>query len=755
MEEYKIPQEHQSLPQEHQSLPPEHTLPEEFSAAKPVQAEKKKSTSRRWMAMIAATFMTMQLMFTYFVPPTDPSKQDPPIYTEPGLGGPPDFNVGDFNIHAMPSRVDDTWLREGLQRAGEYFEDLDYIRAAVTMQNALFEFRMDYNTYDLDHVGYAFHNSTLVDFDGYAVNGFYFYFEIVTAWLENKIGEMEPVEMLDAYIVSFAQGSDDTYYRVLHVTDELSEYMLYGMSYDWEATFTYTEGTLDDAGNSARMTRTMFDGNNISANPNVDGMYEVYCYERLEGPVGGYAFLNETRFQNFLNYNDAIRDFELDEFGEQSTIYMQVLTEDGCVDLDHPAVLDATGGMGETTWDDFRADTALDLLAGENFVSMKAQINRDHEVQISNIDYADPLLPLDMTVALSVQSVVEQVGGIPTPIPPNDAPDIDDGNGNENQNGNGLDEIIHGEHYQDLVAGIMECANYFMADDYIRAAAYFAQCLAHHSSDYGAVFGTEQVFEEIYGLSCYCDGSSITDASTKGLPGCYFDFELDTYWWVGNSETKTYFNVMKVTITRAEETAEGTCYRVVQFAVGAGRNNVAVGTGQLVTDHGDGLRYIEGVFDEQGKSENCQITVFRNSLRGTEMNLDGKISIEGVRRLQGIVQNGAFVNGTVLYDSIAYDASTHTLNAVSENGERIISINFLTADGRVDFSNPAVVDNRTAGTDFDAYENDPALRCLAGNGLLELKYDVKSAYYSDLQIHDLDYGKPLFPLDMTAPFSHQ
>ena len=63
---------------------------------------------------------------------------------------------------------------------------------------------------------------------------------------------------------------------------------------------------------------------------------------------------------------------------------------------------------------------------------MKAQINRANELKISNIDYNDPLLPLDMTVALSVQSVVEQVGGIPAPIPPNDAPDIDDGNGDEN-----------------------------------------------------------------------------------------------------------------------------------------------------------------------------------------------------------------------------------------------------------------------------------------------------------------------------------
>ena len=105
--------EENKIPQVHQSLPPEHTLPEEFSAAKPVQTEKKKSTSRRWMAMIAATFMTMQLMFTYFVPPTTPDNSGP-LPTVPGQS-----SGNGFTMRAMANHVDDTYLEAGLQIAGE------------------------------------------------------------------------------------------------------------------------------------------------------------------------------------------------------------------------------------------------------------------------------------------------------------------------------------------------------------------------------------------------------------------------------------------------------------------------------------------------------------------------------------------------------------------------------------------------------------------------------------------------------------
>lgn len=731
MEEYKIPQEHQSLPQEHQSLPPEHTLPEEFSAAKPVQAEKKKSTSRRWMAMIAATFMTMQLMFTYFVPPTDPSKQDPPIYTEPGLGGPPDFNVGDFNIHAMPSRVDDTWLREGLQRAGEYFEDLDYIRAAVTMQNALFEFRMDYNTYDLDHVGYAFHNSTLVDFDGYAVNGFYFYFEIVTAWLENKIGELEPVEMLDAYIVSFAQGSDDTYYRVLHVTDELSEYMLYGMSYDWEATFTYTEGTLDDAGNSARMTRTMFDGNNISANPNVDGMYEVYCYERLEGPVGGYAFLNETRFQNFLNYNDAIRDFELDEFGEQSTIYMQVLTEDGRVDLDHPAVLDATGGLGETTWDDFRANDALDLLAGENFVSMKAQINRANEVKISNIDYNDPLLPLDMTVALSVQSVVEQVGGIPTPIPPVDTPEdpfetdlkVEEPGHHTNVDLKEMEELI-GSACQEFLTG-----NYIQASMLgVDGLGQVINRIGFSNIRYSCFVwnnGTLSVFDG----QDHCDGTAV-----------YVYFMPSWFYYSGKEDDNLYSGPMiNMTMLVSEHTAAGDQVRRLNLRA---ENYYPV--------YGCDAEYYETVFRKNYRSDETQMYGFYVSSSNNVSENTAEARIIPQYLLQGTILQDTFVgNATYYFGGGKLNAAGTELVPVSD-ADKISLV--LTDEGGLYIDAMGLLEyNHEQPNDYfdmlEIYDNDPTIRGYVFNyeqySIVELRCDDygerNARYWKEVPTYDVKF----------------
>ena len=725
MEEYKIPQEHQSLP-------PEHTLPEEFSTAKPVQAEKKKSTSRRWMAMIAATFMTMQLMFTYFVPPTDPSKQDPPIYTEPGLGGPPDFNVGDFNIHAMPSRVDDTWLREGLQRAGEYFEDLDYIRAAVTMQNALFEYRMDYNTYDLDHVGYAFHNSTLVDFDGYAVNGFYFYFEIVTAWLENKIGELEPVEMLDAYIVSFAQGSDDTYYRVLHVTDELSEYMLYGMSYDWVATFTYTEGTLDDAGNSARMTRTMFDGNNISANPNVDGMYEVYCYERLEGPVGGYAFLNETKFQNFLVYNDAIRDFELDEFGEQSTIYMQVLTEDGRVDLDHPAVLDATGGMGETTWDDFRADTALDLLAGENFVSMKAQINRDHEVQISNIDYADPLLPLDMTVALSVQSVVEQVGGIPTPFPPNDAPeDPFETDLKVEEPGDYVDVDVN-----EMQEYLADACQEFLTGSYIQASLLAQSAFRQVDNRIGFSNVRNSCFVWENGKLSVFDGQDLRDGS-----GVYIYFMPSWYYYSGKEDDGLYSSMLKnMTMLVSEKTADVDYVRLLNLCA----------TGEDSLSFFCNAQYFETVFRKNYRSDDT--TLFAYHL--TPANLAHENTAQGRVKpsymLQGQLLQDAFVGNATYYFGGSQLNSAGTELVPVTDGDKISLV--LTDEGGlyIDAMELLEYNNESPNGIFDMleiYENDPTIPGYVYNfeqySVVELRCDEypdkTNTYWKEVPTYDVKF----------------
>lgn len=738
-----------NIPAEFQPLPPEHSIPDEFPKQKAEHPGKKKSSARRMMAMIAGSFMVLQLMFTYFVPPTTPPTSNPPIYTEPEWvdpGGDPSVkppqNIVDFPLHAAPNGMDDQNLRQGLLKAFEKFDAEDYVRASTLLYKALTDYAIDGgNLYELPEICYGYGPHGVVDLGAKDIYS-YVYFENKEVQYEEKDGSLYTEIHLGMNMVSFQDNGEETYYRTLSFSAPFDRlYGIYGAWVSYSA--YYTDGGFKD-GASTQCQQVRFEVYDGSSYSNLDDTYSVIGRNRIVGEVKNGAFMNDSILYTSLVLDAAQGRFETDPTEPDSFILFSELTPEGRLDFSNYAVLNNRDWTNDTAWEDFEADASIKYLAYEYSLMIKRfDYEQTHKTfELYDLDYSKPLLPVDMGLAFKLHTYSQN------------APGIDPDNGNENQNNDPL-AGINTMFYQDVAGGILEASNYFMSDDYIRTGAYFAECLYEYGVNMLNEFSDSQdAFEGFYDLSLYCDGKTISSVTQNGLPGCYFHFEKGSNWWIGNSGTKTHFTVMQVTVTRVEETAEGTRYRVVQFAVGAGANNPTYVPGALVLDHGDGLRYIEGVFDANGNCADCEITVFRNKSIREPANLDGKFSISGVRRLHGSVQNDAFMNGTVLYDNIVYDPAAHRLDAVSENGERKMLINFLNSDGKVDPSNPAVFDTRNSNVtnSYEIYRNDDTIRCMMSESTLTVKFDVQNQDYYNLQFADVDYSKPLFPLDMKVPF---
>ena len=511
MEEYKIPQEHQSLP-------PEHTLPEEFSAAKPVQAEKKKSTSRRWMAMIAATFMTMQLMFTYFVPPTTPDNSGP-LPTVPGQS-----SGNGFTMRAMANHVDDTYLEAGLQIAGEYFADMDYIRASLKMMDAVCEFSMDYGNASLENVAYCFHNSSIADFDAAAESDFYFYFDTGYTTRPNDAGELQRHDVIFSYIVSFEEKPNGTYYRTIEAVWEQSDIMAYGMSYDWLANIYYQVGVLDDSGNSTDFVRTSYEATNVTLDPQVDNIYGAFAFERTTGPVGNFTFLNGSETSSFLEYDDAQRDFVMDEYMRDCVFKVHWLTPDGRLDLDHDAAMDATTGLGNTTLEDFRNNDALDVLAEPNAVTLKAAVNRDHELIISGVTLDEPLFPLDIETAINIKNFIKEA-------PEQNEPNIPDEDFHTNLQLKELDD----SDLDPMKELLEQTCDTFFSGDYVSAAMQCRVALDRFAADHSSndLYNTAFVWKD--GILSAFDGQDLRDGS-----GVYVFFYVTDEKYVGKESNDIY-----------------------------------------------------------------------------------------------------------------------------------------------------------------------------------------------------------------------
>lgn len=526
-EYHQLPVDMAAPPAEIMQPPQEYALPEENPTPKVQVAPKKKSRTRQLLAMCLTGFVTIQVLFSYFVPPTTVPGNSNPGNTEPGLGGPPDYTIEGFNIHAMYSGVEDNYLKAGLQTAGEYFENSDYIRASLKMMDAVCEFVLDYNPSDLDNVAYEFHNSAIEDFEGNAVNGCYFYFDIIYVDYENKVGEMERHEALDAYIVSFEQRSNGTFYRVINAIYELPYLVTYGMTYDWLANIYYHEGVLDNNGNSLEFTRTCFEANNFLAQPNVDGIYEVEAFERLTGPVGGYAFLNGSQLSSWLMYDDAERDFIMDQQMRDQIVDVHWLTADGKLDLKHTAVLDASSGMKETTWDDFRSNNALDVLVGPSSVFLKSTVDRQSELQISGIDIYEPLFPLDITTAIKIKLVIEQQSGQNQPG--------EESKPDEEFSTNLRLEELADQNLDSMKAYLGQACEKFFSGDYVSASlqcrAALQEFAASHSSD--DLYNTAMVWEN--GTISHFGGQDLRDGS-----GVYIFFYVTHEKYVGKESDDVY-----------------------------------------------------------------------------------------------------------------------------------------------------------------------------------------------------------------------
>ena len=598
--------------------------------------------------------------------------------------------------------------------------------------------------YELPNVCYGYGFNGVVDL-GAKDTSCYAYFERREIQSEDKDGSLITEFHLGMNMVSFHESQDETYYQVLSFAAPF-ELMAgtYGKRVSYTASYT-TGGVRDDA--SGLWEQTWFEVYDGTSYPNLDNAYSALGRYRLSGQVKNGAFMKDTVLYAALALDAQQGQFETDHSQQDHVAVFSELTDEGYLDFSNYAVLDNRDWSNMEAWNEFSDDLSRKYLAVEYALYIKLlDYEQDPRAfELYDIDFSKPLLPVDLELAIALHTYAKNAPGI--------HPDNGNGNQNQNQNQDPLAGIVS-LFYQDIYDGILETTDFFMADDYIRTGAYFAECMSVYGSHMLDQFtDARDAFQEFYDISLYCDGKTISPVTQNGLPGCYFHFEKGTNWWVGNSETKTHFGVMQVTITRVEETAAGTRYRVVQFAVGAGANNPTYVPGVLVTDHGDGLRYIEGVFDAGGNSADCEITVFRNKSGRDPANLDGKFAISGVRRLRGSVQKGAFMNGTVLYDNIVYDPAAHRLDAVSEFGERIISINFLTADGKVDPSSPAVFDTRNSNitNSYEIFQNDDAIRCMMSNGTLSVKYDVEIQYYFNMQFVDVDHSKPLLPLDMKVP----
>ena len=518
-----LPAEQAQVPAEMHHMPAEYSIPDENPKQKVKISEKKKSRTRQLIAMCLTGFVAIQVLFTYFVPPTTA-----PGHTGPNQGGSSNQGQGGFQIRAMDSYVDDTYLKEGLQIAGEYFMDLDYIRASLKMMDAVCEFTMDYDPASLNYVAYGFHNSSLEDYDGSAVNGCYFYFRNIGIEEENDSGEMEWRDGVNAYIVSFEERSNGTYYRVVEVIYELPDIVAYGMSYDWSANIYYHEGVLDDAGNSSDFLYIGYEGNNIGEYKNVDDMYQVAAYIWRKGPVGKNAYLNGTELASWLMYDDTARDFVMDQKMQDRMFHAHWLTEDGKLDLNHSAVMYVTSDKDEAVLNDFKNNDALDVLAGPNFIVLKSTVDRQNNLSISGKDLDEPLFRIDLWVAENIKRVIKEQSG---QNQPGGNPDPDE----EFSTDLRLEELDDNMDLDSMKEYLGQACEKFFFNDYVSAAMLCRNALREYASSYSAddLYNTAMVWQN--GTFSVFNGQDLRDGS-----GVYVFFYQTDEKYVGKESDDIY-----------------------------------------------------------------------------------------------------------------------------------------------------------------------------------------------------------------------
>lgn len=760
------PAELSRLPAEMSQLPAEYQIPEEFPTRTSKPTKTKKSHARRLIAMCLTGFVAIQLMFNYFVPATDENRPQPSqpgvqTPTNPGSGsggnGNSSIDIGDFSVHAAADSVQDSLIIDGIKEAYWDLDQFDYIRASIALQDAVYQYRLDYDPYALDCVAYVVDGGVVYDFGEQELDvtfrnyGSFVYFKTDRFVYEDKDGEIQSHDLLYTYLITFVDMGSTTAFRVLMIEDILSEYMLYGLSNDWEFNGYYIYGEFDGQGRCSNCERTKFFVTNYSDKPNFDIVYKVKGIERYRGRVENGAFMNGTMLILDLLYSEENNDFDTDIQKPADIINFDALDRDGKLDLDHHTVINAGSDYSEGPWLQFQDDPNIKYLANDTYVTVKYDQYDDpwDTYTIELPDPTKPLLPLDMKPAFALhQLVLKDLGEL------GDSGNKDDGGGDIIGDNPGVPGAIATDLTLLLSEGIVKASGYFMDDDYVRTGAYFADCLANYGLEFMEAFGeSEDAFAFLYDNSYYCDGDQVYVAEKNGLSGCYFHFERGTDWFYGNAGDMVTFQLMRVTITRIEQTPQGDLYRVVRFSVGAGKNPFAYFSGDLVNgDRGD-ICYLEGVFDLNGNCDKCDAVWFRNAYvyEDKVAQIDGKFSLVGERYVRGKVAGGGFATGTVWYEQPVYNANTGGFEPISSDKTGIITFDFLTEDGRIDLDHSAVVESITGDSTpaYEAYYASDAVRCWADRTLLQVKYDIQSETYRSLQWDVLDYSEPIFPIDMS------
>ena len=420
MQEYQIPKEHQDLPQEHHDFPREHVVIEEYPVSKPEQRAKKKTSSRRWMAMIAASFMTMQLMFTYFVPPTqeqgdmlppwfEPSIKDPqytdPWYENPDYPDQPSYDMGDFYLKAVDDSVDDVLVSQRLLAAAEHFTQFDYVRASLQLYKSMLYYDTQVDMNDLHQVGYTISENFIGSFGAFDPNAVHVYFNKESTWFENKGGELESVYGLRGTMVYMQPEKEGTLYRVLTVWISYDDvHGNYGQYTNYSA--DYIEGVFAPDGTSDSCMRTNF-AVFESSYPDFDDEYGVLAQQRFTGSAANNAFLNGTLIETVLTYEEG-QGIVTDSQQEAKNVKFDWLDENGVLILTSPDVVDLTTDNWEAQ-DQFYSDPTKRLMAYDYGVSFK--FDGTEEIGwIGDQDIAEPLLPLMMHEALCIGQLVADQG---------------------------------------------------------------------------------------------------------------------------------------------------------------------------------------------------------------------------------------------------------------------------------------------------------------------------------------------------------
>lgn len=449
MEEYKLPAEHQPLPQEH-------SLPEEYPVSKSVAETKKKSSARRIVAMCLTGFVAIQLLFSYFVPPTDDKKEpSEPDWTQPGIipetPVKPGYDIGDFRVETLHSDYDDSALSEYISEAAGYYEIFDYVRASVGLYNSLLFYNTDVPMGAIDHVGYTVDNGSTSSFNPALYDAVHIYYECEEVWYENKIGEMESYNALRGSMVLLEEEGAGTRYRVLtiRVSDEES-YGWYGTYFSYSA--EYIEGVFTVDGTSQLCTKTAFYVTDDSQFINLDGKYAVSGDYRLSGSVSNGAFMNGVCLETDIVFEAGVI-FVQNPDRPGRNVTFDVLTEDGCLDLTHESVLDETTSYNENAWDTFKNDPAIRYLAYTTYIRYKYN-GSEEGAELYELDITKPLFPLSMHTAFCIRQIVSETrpdaGGDTQP----DMGDVELPN---------VDMSLYSP-------GLINASNLLMGDDYIGAS---------------------------------------------------------------------------------------------------------------------------------------------------------------------------------------------------------------------------------------------------------------------------------------------